>query len=154
MNPPSSRGRRLKWTRLTQGYQIPLSFSCDSGARAGLEPLIIWPPCPPLPPPFPATPCGALLYSSCWRKWNWNSGVCERGGLLYPCRRPPHLQFMSEPAPKWGYPYFDSISLVGECPIFSGARKVESNFRSGNRNLTHENLAQKKLGTRRQAKSN
>ena len=69
-------------------------------------------------------------------------------------RRPPNLHFMAKPAPKWGYPYFDLISLFGECPIFSGARKVESNFRSGNRNSTHKNPACEKLGTRRTAKSN
>ena len=73
----------------------------------------------------------------------------------YLCRgRAPNEHFMSKPAPKRGYPYFDSISLLGECPIFSGAQNVESNFRCHNENLTQHSGHRKKLGTRRAAKSN
>ena len=73
----------------------------------------------------------------------------------YLCRgRAPNEHFMSKPAPKRGYPFFDSISLLGECPIFSGAQNVESNFRCHNENLTQHSGHRKKLGTRRAAKSN
>ena len=73
----------------------------------------------------------------------------------YLCRgRAPNEHFMSKPAPKRGYPYFDSISLLGECPIFAGAQNVESNFRCGNGNLTQHFEHRKKLGIRGTAKSN
>ena len=64
------------------------------------------------------------------------------------------LHFLPKPVQKWGYPYFDSIPLFGERPIFSGAQNVESNFRCHNENLSRHFGHQKKLGIRRTAKSN
>ena len=62
--------------------------------------------------------------------------------------------FTPKPVPRWGYPYFNSISLVGECPIFSGPDFRESNFCCHYENLTQPFGHRKKLGIRRTAKSN